>query len=175
MFFPYYVEKLVFILFSFLPNQGTYSLLVGFGCACAPVRCAHLSFWAHCHAKRGAARPPPIAASLLLIGSPKIDFKKLWNSGRPHDGLSSLGRPRHGFLSLHWTTEAMKYDVPSPSPRQSQLRWSFWQYFGSFSSFLKLLLLFSSYSSPTILRLLILLFLYFKLLFVVLQTCILKI
>jgi hypothetical protein len=26
MFFPYYVEKLVFILFSFLPNQGTYSL-----------------------------------------------------------------------------------------------------------------------------------------------------
>jgi hypothetical protein len=27
-----------------------YLLLVGFGRACAPVRCAHPSFWAHCHA-----------------------------------------------------------------------------------------------------------------------------
>jgi hypothetical protein len=25
-------------------------ILVGFGRACAPVRCAHPSFWAHCHA-----------------------------------------------------------------------------------------------------------------------------
>ncbi len=25
---------------------------------CAPVRCAHPSFWANCHAKRGAPRPP---------------------------------------------------------------------------------------------------------------------
>ena len=32
--------------------------LVGFGRACAPLRCAHPSFWAHYHAKRGAARPP---------------------------------------------------------------------------------------------------------------------
>jgi hypothetical protein len=48
-------------------------ILVGFGLACAPVRCAHSSFWTHCHGKRGAARPPPIAASLLLIRSPKID------------------------------------------------------------------------------------------------------
>ncbi len=32
--------------------------LVGFGRACAPVRCAHPSFWAYCHAQRGAARPP---------------------------------------------------------------------------------------------------------------------
>jgi len=38
---------------------------VGFGRACAPVRCAHPSFWAHCHAQRGAARPPSIAASPL--------------------------------------------------------------------------------------------------------------
>ena len=28
--------------------------LVGFGRACAPVRCAHPSFWAHCYAKQGA-------------------------------------------------------------------------------------------------------------------------
>jgi hypothetical protein len=35
------------------------SLLVGFGLACAPVRCAHPSFWTHCNAQWGAARPPP--------------------------------------------------------------------------------------------------------------------
>ncbi len=33
------------------------NLLVGFGRACAPVRCAHPSFWAHCNAKQGAALP----------------------------------------------------------------------------------------------------------------------
>jgi hypothetical protein len=32
-------------------------ILVGFGRACAPMRCAHPSFWALCHAQRGAARP----------------------------------------------------------------------------------------------------------------------
>ncbi len=36
-----------------------YILLVGSGRACAPVRCAHPSFRVNCHAKRGAARPPP--------------------------------------------------------------------------------------------------------------------
>ncbi len=45
---------------------------MGFGLACAPVRCAHQSFWGICHAKRGAARPPLIAASLLHIRTPKI-------------------------------------------------------------------------------------------------------
>ncbi len=44
---------------------------MGFGRACAPVCCAHPSFWAHCHAKQGAARPPPIAASLLFLRIPK--------------------------------------------------------------------------------------------------------
>ncbi len=39
-------------------NLSQYCILVGFGLACAPVRCAHPSFWVHCHAKRGAARPP---------------------------------------------------------------------------------------------------------------------
>ncbi len=51
--------------------MNIFIILVGFGLACAPVRCAHPSFWAHCHAKRGAARPPPIAASLLQIHWPK--------------------------------------------------------------------------------------------------------
>ncbi len=54
---------------------GTYiSILVGEGRACAPVRCAHPSFWAYYHTKRGAARPPPpIAASLHLIRPPKLN------------------------------------------------------------------------------------------------------
>ncbi len=62
---------------------------MGFGRACTPVRCTHPSFEAYRHAKRGAARPlpTPIAASLLLIRSPKIDKKKLSNSGRQRDGL----------------------------------------------------------------------------------------
>jgi hypothetical protein len=44
--------------------------LVGFGPACAPVRCAHPSFWAHCQPQTGRCAPPspPIAASYL---SPK--------------------------------------------------------------------------------------------------------
>jgi hypothetical protein len=45
-------------------QEDAYILLVGFGLACAPVRCAHPSFWAHCHAKRGAARPPPRPSQL---------------------------------------------------------------------------------------------------------------
>jgi hypothetical protein len=55
----------------------------------------------------GALRaPPPIAASLLLFRSPKIDKKKLSNSGRPRDRL----------FSIQWTTEAMKYEVLCPRP-----------------------------------------------------------
>ncbi len=38
---------------------------MGFGRACAPVRCAHPSSWVHYHAKRGAARPPPPRPSQL--------------------------------------------------------------------------------------------------------------
>ncbi len=34
-------------------------VLVGFGRACAPVRCAHPSFWAHKHAKRALRAPRP--------------------------------------------------------------------------------------------------------------------
>ncbi len=36
------------LLRKFEPEH--YILPVGFGRACAPVRCAHPSFWAHCHA-----------------------------------------------------------------------------------------------------------------------------
>ncbi len=49
----------------------TIRILVGFGRACAPVRCAHPFFKAHHYAKRGAARPPPVhrsfAASYLPL------------------------------------------------------------------------------------------------------------
>jgi len=76
---------------------------VGFGLACAPVRYAHPSFWAHCLAKRGAARPPAHKASMLLIRHQKYL-------------QSNLGRPRQGIFSFHWTTEAMKYEVPCPRP-----------------------------------------------------------
>ncbi len=47
----------------------TYDLLVGFGRACAPMRCAHPSFWL-IYMPNGALRAPPdIAASLLLSSS----------------------------------------------------------------------------------------------------------
>jgi len=39
-------------------DLGFYRLLVGFGRACAPGRCAHPSFWAQSYAQRGAAGPP---------------------------------------------------------------------------------------------------------------------
>ncbi len=64
---------------------------MGFGLACAPVRCAHPSFWVHYHAKRGAARPPAhrsFAASYSTT-------KSIYN-------LSNLGRPCQGLFSFHW-------------------------------------------------------------------------
>ena len=54
---------------------------MGFGRACAPVRCAHPSFWALCHDQRGAARPPPIAASLRAARG--IYFSTAWAKLRP--------------------------------------------------------------------------------------------
>jgi hypothetical protein len=41
------------------------------------VRCAHPTFWAHKHAKRGAARPPPIPASLLPPPKTKYSRNKM--------------------------------------------------------------------------------------------------
>jgi len=80
---------------------------VGFGRACAPP-----SFWVHRHAQQGAMRPPPIAASLLLIRSLKIDKKNYRTRAARVMGFpeircfpsgSRLGRPRHGIFSFHWT------------------------------------------------------------------------
>jgi hypothetical protein len=48
-------------------TQTKYPRLVGFGLACAPVRCAHPSFLGSLTCKTGRCAPPlPIAASLLL-------------------------------------------------------------------------------------------------------------
>ena len=116
---------------------------MGFGRACAPVRCAHPSFWAHCHAQRGAARPPAhrsFAASYLTP-------KNIYN-------LSNLGCPRQWLFSIHWTTEAMKFEVPLFSFLYSS--WIF--YFCYFLLFL-LSFLFPSYSSFLILLFLSLLIL----------------
>ena len=79
--------------------------LVGFGRACAPVRCAHPSFWAHCHAKRGAVAPPLPAHRSFSVSylTPKNILS-----------LSNLGRPRQGPFSFHRNTEAMKYEVHLP-------------------------------------------------------------
>jgi hypothetical protein len=71
---------------------------VGYGRACAPVRCAHPSFWAVKYAQRGAARPPPIAASLLLIYPPKLFL-------RPE-----LGPPCRGvYLSIGLSCTLLSY------------------------------------------------------------------
>jgi hypothetical protein len=64
-----------------------YNILVGFGRACAPVRCAHPSFWAHCHAHRRFAAPPKIKSGLF----PETNIFPLW---------PELGPP--GRIFFHW-------------------------------------------------------------------------
>jgi hypothetical protein len=48
-----------------------YYKLVGFGRACAPVRCAHPSFWAQCHIKPDAARPPAHRSFAAFYSTPR--------------------------------------------------------------------------------------------------------
>jgi hypothetical protein len=56
-----------------LYSQVILKRLVGFRRACAPVRCAHPSFRAHCHTNRGAARPShPSQLRCFLFDPPKI-------------------------------------------------------------------------------------------------------
>jgi hypothetical protein len=63
-------------------------ILVGFGRACAPVRCAHPSFWALCHAQRGAA-PPSTHRSFAAPAKQKKN-------------VSLQAQTRHMFS--HWAT-----------------------------------------------------------------------
>ncbi len=73
----------------------TYVKLVGFGRACAPVRCAHPSFWAHCHTQRGAARP---FLHRSFAAPPKI--KKLFPKTNCLPSGPNSGRQGHIFF--HW-------------------------------------------------------------------------
>jgi hypothetical protein len=110
------------------------------GHACAPVRCAHPSFWVHRHAKRGAVRPPPIAASLLLIRSLKPANR-------------SFADPSDDIL---WSKLCTGATICSTFFRFILLKIVFDLVFLLYSSYSYLLI--SSYSSRTILPLLILLF-----------------
>ncbi len=93
---------------SFCALYKIIEVLVGFCRACAPVRCAHPSFSAHCHANRGAARPVPahrsFAASQKYIKSVKLGPPTSKAFFFPLDHMQRAG------------AEAMKYEVPCTSP-----------------------------------------------------------
>jgi hypothetical protein len=65
--------------FNSAPSQKqNIIVLVGFGRACAPVRCAHPSFWAHCNSKRGGPRPSQLRCFIfinLLFPETKASFR----------------------------------------------------------------------------------------------------
>jgi hypothetical protein len=69
--------------------------LVGFGRACAPVRCAHPSFWALCHAQRGAARPSAHRSFAAPPQTKKNYFQK------QNVSLQAQTRAARGIFS-HW-------------------------------------------------------------------------
>jgi hypothetical protein len=69
-------------------------------CTRASVRCAYPSFWAHQHAKRGAARLPVNRSFAASYSSPKnqnnlFPETKCFPSG-PNSG-------RQGHISFHWS------------------------------------------------------------------------
>ena len=153
---------------------------MGFGRACAPVRCAHPSFLTHCHLKRGAAHPsPPIAASLLLIRPLKIfTIYRTWAAHVKGFFLSTGPQRLWGPLppvpplpAIFW---GQKY-IPGATIRTNFFRFfsfSFWIFSFHYSLLFLLSFSISSYSSllisfyssrRAIIRLLILLLLYFQL------------
>jgi hypothetical protein len=68
--------------------------LVGFGRACAPVRCAHPSFWAHRHAKQGAARPAAHRSFAAFFRIPKTKLIYLTRAARVKGFFLSTLPPR---------------------------------------------------------------------------------
>ncbi len=86
--------------------------------ACAPVRLAHPSFLAHCHAKRGAARPPPpVAALLLLIRPPKIyKIYRIWVARVKGFFLSTLPPRPERIQSARPSIQSSELGPPTPSP-----------------------------------------------------------
>ncbi len=69
-------------------SQKNLCKLVVFGRACAPVCCAHPSFWSHCHAQRDAACPPAYRSIAAFIYPSKLSMR------------SELDCP--GRISFHW-------------------------------------------------------------------------
>ncbi len=122
--------------------RAKYKILVGFGRACAPVRCAHPSFWAHWHAKQGAARPPPPLAHRSFAASHSTP-KNIKN-------LSNLGRPRQRLFSFHLTTWRLKRLWNMRSPFILFL-YSSWIFSFCYSLLFLLSFLFPAYSSFLIL------------------------
>ncbi len=78
---------------------------MGFGLACAPVRCAHPFYLARCHTNRGAARPPPPMAALLLLVRPRKRNKIYWTRDANVMGFLSTKPQRL------WNR---KYPAPAP-------------------------------------------------------------
>jgi hypothetical protein len=86
--------------------QCTYYKLVGFGRACAPVRCAHQSFPTHCHAKRGRCAPRPRPSQLRCFSK----IYKIYRTWAAH--------VKGVFLSTGWTTCRLQrlLNMRSPAP-----------------------------------------------------------
>ncbi len=58
--------------------------------------------------------PPPLHPANVSSPSTKGGG---WQWGGQYFGRrQTLGRPRQGLFSFHWTTEAMEYEVPCPRP-----------------------------------------------------------
>jgi hypothetical protein len=101
-------------------SRGTIRLLVDFGLACAPVRYAHPSFWGHRQAKRGAARPPPIAASLLHIHTPKIKIIYRTRAARVKGYILSTLPPRpESIQSDRPSIQSSELGPPPPHLQES--------------------------------------------------------
>jgi hypothetical protein len=79
--------------------------LVGFGRACAPVRCTHPSFRAHKHAKRAQ---PPIGASLLPQKFKKINYFQKQNASLQAQTRAA----RDVYLSTGLSRTLLSYVAP---------------------------------------------------------------
>ncbi len=130
---PVFLRPLLFLLERIIIQ------LVDFGRACAPVRCAHPSFWTHCHPKGGAASPPypSIAAIRYEVPCP------------PPRPLQLSWSLRQYF----WVQDSKLYTGATIRPTFSGFSFLyfldlFFLLFSSFSSLLfNFFLFFSSYSS----------------------------
>ncbi len=104
---------------------------MGFGRACAPVRCAYPSFWAYEHAKGGAARPPrPVHRCFAAsYSSPK---NKITYFQKQKASLQAQTRAARGvYLSTGLSCTLLSYIAPywatlqlQPPELRSALFWA---------------------------------------------------